>query len=307
MAASADSAAARAHPPATAGGIPARRSPATGVAAALGPVPMALTPAVRGAEAGLASPPPRAATTSGGLISATTAATAVTGWQSGSAPSDATAVLDVARTARGPAIRRAVRRGAAVPVSTAGLVSVGAPVAGLGAPVRWSPGNDSPAEDGPTPPVVRRSPLLVAPPRGAAAGASVSGGAGARRTSQSSASADGSEPTGDDQTVRRSLLARTSHLFRSNSAETPPGTGGGNSLPTMAAAGSTPGEPAVQSWQRARPRNWRDPDAPTMGAGRQPAPATDDGELFERIVNALEARVIAELERRGQHRFPGVF
>lgn len=44
-----------------------------------------------------------------------------------------------------------------------------------------------------------------------------------------------------------------------------------------------------------------------MGAGRQPAPATDDGELFERIVNALEARVIAELERRGQHRFPGVF
>lgn len=35
--------------------------------------------------------------------------------------------------------------------------------------------------------------------------------------------------------------------------------------------------------------------------------AMDDGELFERIVDALEQRVLDELERRGRRHSPGVF
>lgn len=35
--------------------------------------------------------------------------------------------------------------------------------------------------------------------------------------------------------------------------------------------------------------------------------AADDGELFERIVDALEQRVLDELERRGRRHSPGVF
>jgi hypothetical protein len=33
----------------------------------------------------------------------------------------------------------------------------------------------------------------------------------------------------------------------------------------------------------------------------------DDGELFERIVDALEQRVLDELERRGYRNAPGVY
>jgi len=33
----------------------------------------------------------------------------------------------------------------------------------------------------------------------------------------------------------------------------------------------------------------------------------DDGELFERLVDALEQRVLDELERRGHRHSPGVF
>lgn len=35
--------------------------------------------------------------------------------------------------------------------------------------------------------------------------------------------------------------------------------------------------------------------------------AADNGEFFERIVDALEQRVLDELERRGHRRTPGVF
>lgn len=35
--------------------------------------------------------------------------------------------------------------------------------------------------------------------------------------------------------------------------------------------------------------------------------ALDNGEFFERIVDALEQRVLDELERRGHRRAPGVF
>ena len=78
------------------------------------------------------------------------------------------------------------------------------------------------------------------------------------------------------------------------------------------AAGSTSGQPTVRRWQRGV--------TPSAGGDAPPAvrpplgsvaasmvQGPDDGELFDRIVDALEERVIAELERRGRRHFPGVF
>ena len=47
--------------------------------------------------------------------------------------------------------------------------------------------------------------------------------------------------------------------------------------------------------------------ATTGGSSAPERTPADDGELFERLVDALEQRVLDELERRGHRHAPGVF
>jgi hypothetical protein len=141
---------------------------------------------------------------------------------------------------------------------------------------------------------VRRLP--VAPPRGA--------GPPVRRTIDLEA---GAQPT-PDGVVHRSLLDRTSQMFASsgNSPEAPHGDASGSSLSAMVAAERTPGQPIVRRLLQAGTAETSFGESEAIPATGE-AHAPDRGDLFERIVDALEQRVIDELERRGMRRSPGVF
>ena len=108
-----------------------------------------------------------------------------------------------------------------------------------------------------------------------------------------------------DNPVRRSLAERTAHLFTpgAGSAETAHGSPAGNNLGSMADMGA-PSQPTIR-----RLDSFGAPEPTVNQSTGESAPthSTDDGELFDRIVDALEDRVIAELERRGRRHSPGVF
>lgn len=109
--------------------------------------------------------------------------------------------------------------------------------------------------------------------------------------------------------VRRSLVDRTSHLFEAgtNSAETPRTGASAPSLNSMGADSRVASQPVVR-------RLLTSNDESQSSARQEPSNEheikrvqADDGELFERIVDALEQRVLDELERRGRRHSPGVF
>ena len=90
-----------------------------------------------------------------------------------------------------------------------------------------------------------------------------------------------------------------------NSAETPRTSGSAPSLNSMGATARAANGPVVR-------RLMSDSSAAGAAAGssaasEQPDSEPDDGELFKRIVDALEQRVLDELERRGFRNAPGVF
>jgi len=92
-----------------------------------------------------------------------------------------------------------------------------------------------------------------------------------------------------------------------NSGETPRTAASAPSLNSMGAEPRVASQPVV--------RRLHTVDTPSSASGSSQdatdSPykrvAADDGELFERIVDALEQRVLDELERRGRRHSPGVF
>jgi hypothetical protein len=97
------------------------------------------------------------------------------------------------------------------------------------------------------------------------------------------------------------------------SAETPRTGASAPSLNSMGADPKFAGQPVVRRL-RAGHEPVVDPNSAAAGDSglsgddssfRRVPP--DDGELFERIVDALEQRVLDELERRGRRHAPGVF
>jgi hypothetical protein len=74
----------------------------------------------------------------------------------------------------------------------------------------------------------------------------------------------------------------------------------------MVAAERTPGQPIVRRLLQAGTAETSFGESEAIPATGE-AHAPDRGDLFERIVDALEQRVIDELERRGMRRSPGVF
>jgi hypothetical protein len=152
---------------------------------------------------------------------------------------------------------------------------------------------------------VRR--LAVAPPRGA--GRAMPAGSDAVR------SAVGRDPTAP--AVRRSLVERTARLFANsgNSAEHSHVGDNASNLSSMAAAGFS-AQPIVRRLNAAS--SSESVAAPTGGSDvldddvrharlHEEMDLERDAELVERVVEALEQRVIDELERRGLWRTPGVF
>lgn len=102
----------------------------------------------------------------------------------------------------------------------------------------------------------------------------------------------------------------------SNSAETPRTASSAPSLNSMGADASLSGGPVVRRFPAgglAKAAASVGQAAGATGGSRAPEPQTpertpaDDGELFERLVDALEQRVLDELERRGHRHAPGVF
>lgn len=94
-----------------------------------------------------------------------------------------------------------------------------------------------------------------------------------------------------------------------NSAETPRTGAPAPSLNSMGAEARAANGPVVRRLHAAGESGSGSSSAAAGGAGaseydRTPA---DDGELFERLVDALEQRVLDELERRGHRHAPGVF
>jgi hypothetical protein len=99
----------------------------------------------------------------------------------------------------------------------------------------------------------------------------------------------------------------------SNSAETPRAASSAPSLNPMGADANVSGEPVVRRWNPGVVPTTARGTGPTAGQQRLSEPQqpertpADDGELFERLVDALEQRVLDELERRGHRHAPGVF
>jgi hypothetical protein len=102
----------------------------------------------------------------------------------------------------------------------------------------------------------------------------------------------------------------------SNSAETPRTSSSAPSLNAMGADASVSGQPVVRRFSAgglAQAATSVGQAAGATGTSRAPEPQApertpaDDGELFERLVDALEQRVLDELERRGHRHAPGVF
>ena len=123
----------------------------------------------------------------------------------------------------------------------------------------------------------------------------------------------GSSQRDESAVVRRSLVDRTSHMFEAGtkSAETPRTGAPAPSLNSMGADTRVAGQPVVRRLlDDSTAQAAQATGSSTASEVTKPDPdkvAADNGEFFERIVDALEQRVLDELERRGHRRAPGVF
>jgi hypothetical protein len=232
------------------------------------------------------------------------------------------AVVAATSAARGPVVRRfpSARPGATtaaiaprdIPVATRlpawlGTAAARAASVRTSTSVTTSTSSSAAAATPPTSAPASRRSWPVIPPRSARPATAARG---------PQVPAAGRSAGGDESAVvRRSLVDRTSHLFDSGtkSGETPRTGASAPSLSSMGAADTrVAGQPVVRRLLADAP-SVDASNATTGGANTsesRPDPdrvALDNGELFERIVDALEQRVLDELERRGHRRAPGVY